>query len=113
MSTITPTASAQDLPGEAVTTDQNGTVITTEWGGSPVIPTDLPDGFSCTIINYSQGTWTSNELAAPMFVLTNTNFNDPATSVTLEAGQSFVMTAASVLASQGGNEICYFIAKGS
>ena len=96
MNTILPTISAQALPGYALTADQNGLVITTEWTAQPVIPTKLPDGFSCTIINYSNTTFTSNTLATAMFILPGTISANAVSSFSLKPGQSCVLTAASM-----------------
>ena len=110
---ITPTVSAQALPGQNLTTAQNGMVITTEWAGSPIIPVNLPDGFSCTLINYSNYPYPSNVLAAPMYTLANTSYSTPASSFTLQPGQSCVLTAASCLSAAGGTAVRYFVAKSS
>lgn len=45
----------------------SGYIIATQHGSMPDFPEDLPDGFTLTICNYSNFTWTSN-------VLTNTKF---------------------------------------
>lgn len=112
MSTPTPTISAETLPGHNLTAAQNGSVITTEWGGQPIIPVNLPDGFQCTIINYSNYVYPSNVLATPLFLLTGTANSSPVTSFSLQPGQSCVLTAASVLISTG-TAVRYFIAKGN
>ena len=109
----TPTISAQDLPGYNLTSAQNGMVITTEWGGQPIIPVNLPDGFYCMIVNYSPYTYNSNVLATPLFVLTGTKYSNPAASFSLQLGQSCMLTAASVLSPTGGTTIRYFVAKGN
>ncbi len=112
MSTLTPTISAETLPGHNLTSAQNGMVITTEWSGQPIIPVNLPDGFYCTIINYSLYPYNSNVLSTPLFILTGTASSSPAASFSLQPGQICVLTAASVLTA-GGNNIRYFVAKGS
>jgi hypothetical protein len=45
----------------------SGYIIATQHGSMPDFPEDLPDGFTLTICNYSNFTWTSN-------VLTNTKY---------------------------------------
>jgi hypothetical protein len=113
MTTVTPTVSAQALPGLNLTVAQNGQVVTTEWAGQPIIPANLPDGFTCTFINYSLYPWTSNQLTTPLFVTAGTAYSSPAATFGLQPGQSAVLTAASVLAPGGGTTIRYFVAKGS
>ena len=113
MNAITGTISAEALPGHNLTVAQNGLVITTEWGGQPTIPVNLPDGFTCTIVNYSNSLYTSNVLAKPMFILSGMSTNHPVPSLNLKPGQSCVLTAASVLSSQGGTTVQYFIGKAS
>ncbi len=110
---IVPTISAQALSGYNLTAAENGCVITTEWGGQPIIPVNLPDGFQCTIANYSNYPYTSNVLATPLFLLTGTPYSNPVTSFSLQPGQSCVLMAASVLASTGGTTIIYFVSRGS
>ena len=87
---------------------QSGDVILTQNSGLPVFPTNLPVGFTCTIINYSLFPWTPNTLPTPMFVLAGMNFQTAATTFTLKPGQSCVVTVASV-----NNNLRYFVALGS
>jgi len=57
------------VSSDAITFDStsSGKIITTEWGASPFFPENLPDGFTCTIINYSYYQYTSNTLTSAKF----------------------------------------------
>lgn len=46
----------------------NGSIIYTEHAQYPVFTNNLPDGFSCTILNFSYYTWTSNPLTTARFI---------------------------------------------
>jgi hypothetical protein len=45
----------------------SGYIISTQHTGMPNFPEDLPNGFTLTICNYSNGTWTSNALTSTRF----------------------------------------------
>ena len=102
---VVPTVSAADITLSAA---YNGLVVTTEWTDQPIIPEDLPDGFTCTIINYSLYTYSSNTLSTAMFLLPGMPHDAGATSFSLEPSQSCVLTAAVV-----GDSLFYFVEKGS
>lgn len=115
MITVTPTVSANKLPNQSLSAAANGLVVTSQWTTLPTIPTDLPDGFTCTIINYSNSTFTSNTLSAPLFVLSGMTYANAVASFTLKSGQSCVLTAAAIVAPGGSNgtKVYYFVAKSS
>ncbi len=109
--------SAQSLPNYTLTPAQNGMIITTEWSGLPVIPTNLPDGFTCTIAFYAGANgipWDASTLPVPMFILPGSSQRDPAATFRLEKGQSCILCAASsCLADGGGTCTWYFVIRGS
>ncbi len=51
----------------------SGKTIPTQWGAQPSFPNNLPDGFTCEIINYSNFTFTTNTLASPARFFTKTS----------------------------------------
>jgi hypothetical protein len=108
MSTLLTVVPVAYPPGLTLTSANSGQVITTQWSDQPVFSTNLPVGFVCTILNYSNYGWTSNVLASPMFVLTGMSAAAGATSFTLQAGQSCTVIAASV-----NGKLCYFVSRGS
>jgi len=84
----------------------SGQVITTEWGQQPTIPDDLPDGFSCTIINYSNYPFSSNTLSTAQFFNTGTGWNGGSGSSTLNipSGGSVQLNVVTL-----NGEKCYFV----
>ncbi|HTI71479.1 MAG TPA: hypothetical protein VMF06_16015 [Candidatus Limnocylindria bacterium] len=99
----------QNPPGLTLSATQSGGIVTTQWAGQPIFPTNLPVGFTCTIINYSLYPWTSNTLATPMFVVAGSTFVTT-TSFTLQPGQSCVVSV--VANNPNNNQLSYYIAKG-
>lgn len=74
--------------------DVTGSLIYTQNTEYPNFPEDLPDGFTCTIINYSNYLFTSNVLTTAVFV-TDVTGNAGASSFTIPSGGSvnvYVMT---------------------
>ena len=74
--------------------DDTGSLIYTQNAGSPNFPEDLPDGFTCTIINYSNFLFTSNVLTTAVFV-TDVTGTAGASSFTIPSGGTvnvYVMT---------------------
>ena len=61
--------------GITLSAANSGQIITTQWGQQPTFPDDLPDGFNCTIINYSNYPYTSNTLSTAQFFNTTTGWN--------------------------------------
>jgi hypothetical protein len=67
-------------------TDSNsGQILYTQNAGHPIFPESLSDGFTCTIVNYSNEPATSNILASAKF-FTNNTLNAGATSFTIPSG---------------------------
>ena len=95
-------------PGLTLTPANSGQIITTQWGGQPVIPTNLPAGFQCTIINYSLYSYPSCVLSQPLFITAGTGWNAGATQFNLEPGQCCVLTVAPCV----DGALRYFISKG-
>lgn len=63
----------------------SGYIIATQHGSMPDFPEDLPDGFTLTICNYSNFTWTSNVLTNTRFY-TNSSGNGGVTSFSINPG---------------------------
>ncbi len=84
----------------------SGQIITTEWGEQPAIPDDLPDGFNCTIINYSNYPFTSNTLSTAQFFNTTTGWNDGNGSSTMSIPSGGTVTL-NVVTINGIK--CYFV----
>ena len=51
----------------ALNASNSGGIFYTEHGGHPFFPENLPDGFKCTIIMYSNYAWSSNTLTSAKF----------------------------------------------
>jgi hypothetical protein len=76
-----------------------GSIIYSQTSGNPLFPEDLPDGFTCTIVNYSNFPLTSNTLTTAVFV-TEASGNIGISSFTIQPGGSvnvFVVTIPSPL----------------
>ncbi|WP_051605551.1 hypothetical protein [Sediminibacter sp. Hel_I_10] len=74
--------------------DVTGSLIYTQNSQFPNFPEDLPDGFNCTIINYSNFSFTSNVLTTAVFV-TDVTGTAGASSFTIPSGGTvnvYVMT---------------------
>lgn len=63
----------------------SGYIIATQHGSMPDFPEDLPDGFTLTICNYSNFTWTSNVLTSTRFY-TSSSGNGGVTSFSINPG---------------------------
>lgn len=63
----------------------SGYIIATQHGSMPDFPEDLPDGFTLTICNYSNFTWTSNVLTNTKYY-TSTSGNGGVTSFSINPG---------------------------
>jgi hypothetical protein len=63
----------------------SGYIISTQHTGMPDIPENLPDGFTLTICNYSNGAWTSNALSNVRFY-TSSSGNGGVTTFTINPG---------------------------
>ncbi len=84
----------------------SGKVIPTQWGGQPIFPEDLPDGFTCDIINYSNFTFTSNTLSVAKFFSKTTGWGSGtgASSFTIPSGATVRINVVTI-----GTTKCYFI----
>jgi hypothetical protein len=63
----------------------SGYIIATQHGSMPDFPENLPDGFTLTICNYSNFTWTSNTLTSTRFY-TSSSGNGGVTSFSIDPG---------------------------
>jgi len=63
----------------------SGYIIATQHGSMPDFPENLPDGFTLTICNYSNYTWTSNTLTSTKFY-TSSSGNGGVTSFSIDPG---------------------------
>ena len=68
----------------------SGYIISTEHTGMPNIPDNLPDGFTLTICNYSNGTWTSNTPATTLYY-TSTSGNGGVSTFSINPGAAVNM----------------------
>jgi hypothetical protein len=84
-------------------THSNSLVIT-EHTGSPYIPEDLPNGFTCTLFNYSIFSWTSNILTTTKFY-TSTSGATGVFSITIPACGAITLFVAVT------NGVTYYIVK--
>jgi hypothetical protein len=68
----------------------SGYIISTQHTGMPNIPDNLPDGFTLTICNYSNGTWTSNTPATTLYY-TSTSGNGGVSTFSINPGAAVNM----------------------
>jgi hypothetical protein len=71
-----PLATAMEGLGVTLNSSHNGYIFYAQNAGWPNFPTNLPDGFQCTIVNYSTYSWSSNTLSG-LFYLKTTNNGTP------------------------------------
>jgi len=107
MSTLLTVFPVSYPPGLTLTSANSGEVITTQWGQQPVFPNNLPVGFVCTILNYSNFEWSSNLLESPLFILSGMNVETGAASFSLNPGQT-----CTVITAICSDKLCYFVSKG-
>lgn len=81
-------------PGLTLSAANSGSIVTTQWAGQPIVPSNLPNGFTCTIVNYSLYPYTSNTLSTALYMESGSNYNNPATTFTLNPGQSCILNVA-------------------
>lgn len=53
-----------------------GAIIATQWSTEPSFPEDLPDGFTCDIVNYSNAPYTTNTLSTAFFFTKTSGWNN-------------------------------------
>jgi hypothetical protein len=70
--------------GIVLSSSHSGTIIYTQNGANPFFPEDLPDGFNCAIINYSNFTFTSNTLTGTKFY--SRHFRDGSATFSIVTG---------------------------
>jgi hypothetical protein len=58
--------------GITLSASYSGTIIYSQNAANPFFPENLPDGFNCVLINYSNFTFTSNTLSTAKFYTKNT-----------------------------------------
>jgi hypothetical protein len=68
-----PLATAMDASSVTLNSTHNGYIFYSQHASAPFFPTNLPNGFSCTIINYSNYTFTSNTLTGMFWLSNNTS----------------------------------------
>lgn len=88
------TYEAASIAVNPLSADVTGSLIYTQNSESPNFPEDLPDGFTCTIINYSNYLFTSNVLTTAVFV-TDASGNAGSSSFSIPSGGTvkvYVMT---------------------
>jgi hypothetical protein len=81
------TYSATAAIATPLTQNVTGSLIYSQNSGYPVFPDDLPDGFTCTIVNYSIFPNTSNTLATAKFITVASGASG-ASSFTMAPGQT-------------------------
>jgi hypothetical protein len=81
------TYSATAAVASPLTQNVTGALIYSENSGFPVFPEDLPDGFTCTIVNYSIFPNTSNTLTTAKFITAATGMSG-ASSFTMAPGET-------------------------
>ncbi|WP_395062956.1 hypothetical protein [Flavobacterium sp.] len=79
--------SATDALVTPLTQNITGSLIYIQNSGFPVFPDDLPDGFTCTIVNYSNFSNTSNTLTTAKFI-TPASGTSGASSFTMAPGET-------------------------
>ena len=92
--------------GVTLAVNHAGKIVATQNSGWPAFPENLPNGFTCTIVNYSNATYTSNSLSTAMFFHNVLGWNggagDPTFSI--KSGGTVKVTVIDIGASK-----CYFI----
>ena len=68
-----------EASGITLSSSYSGSIIYTQNAALPAFPEDLPDGFNCVIINYSNFNFTTNTLASTKFYTVTTGSTGAAT----------------------------------
>jgi hypothetical protein len=79
-------ASTYNAAALTLSSTHNKAIIFTQNGGRPIFPENLPDGFQCTIINHSNGDFTSNTLLTAYFVSSKGGWGSPSRTFTMPSG---------------------------
>ncbi len=91
----------------SMTPSTSGHTFYTEWTGYPIIPDNLPVGYTCTIVNYSNYDAPSITLPTPMFFHKGTGWGGGAAGVTNFTIPSGGTVRLNVMDISG--QLCYFI----
>ena len=81
--------------GITLSASYSGTIIYSQNGANPSFPEDLPDGFNCVIVNYSNFTFTSNTLSTAKFY-SKTTGNTGASTFSLPSGGTAQVNVVSI-----------------
>lgn len=103
--TLLKTYSATDAIATPLTQNVTGSLIYSQNSGFPLFPDNLPDGFTCTIVNYSNFPNTSNTLTTAKFI-TLASGTSGASSFTMAPGETVNVY---VITNSGTLEKNYFI----
>jgi hypothetical protein len=101
---------ADQADAVSMTPSTSGHVFYTQWTGYPIIPDDLPVGYTCTIVNYSNADAPSTTLPAlstVRFFHKGTGWGNGAAGVdtfTILSGGTVQLNVMDI-----GGQICYFI----
>lgn len=92
--------------GVTLSASSSGKIYYSQNAGAPVIPENLPDGFTCEIINYSDYPNSLTTLSSVYYYNKATGWNDGigVNSVTIITGGSIKLTALTI-----GGVKCYFV----
>jgi hypothetical protein len=81
--------------GITLSSSYSGYIIYSQHAGNPFFPENLPDGFQCTIVNYSNFTFGSNTLSTARFY-TAAGGNSGATTFTLAPGGTAIVNVVTI-----------------
>jgi hypothetical protein len=83
---------------QTVSASNSGSVYYSQNGGHPAIPENLPDGFSCEIINYSNFANALTTLSTAKYHTKNSGWNsgNGLSSVTITSGGTIRLTAVTI-----------------
>ena len=88
-------AQTTDAFGITLSSSYSGYIIYSQHAGNPFFPENLPDGFQCTIVNYSNFTFGSNTLSTARFY-TAAGGNSGATTFTLAPGGTAIVNVVTI-----------------
>lgn len=96
--TITGLKKMIDAFGQTVTTANSGCIYYSQNGGYPVIPENLPDGFTCEIINYSNFANALTTLSTAKYHTKTSGWNsgNGLTSVTIVSGGTIRLSVVTI-----------------
>jgi len=90
----------------SMTPSTSGHVFYTQWTGYPIIPEDLPVGYTCTIVNFSNAPAPSVTLSTAKFFHTGTGWNNGTgvSNFTIPSGGTVRLTVVEI-----NLQKCYFL----